>query len=274
MRSCLRLRGLLAVLVGVASFALGGIESASATTVYAPVFDANIWGNLNPGGGGNVAAANLVNYLTVVSNPRPWLVTTQEVCEPQYLTMRDYLDDYGYTAVRTITKEVGGACGHYGNAMFLVGAQIGGKYEYTYTNQASPPVAEVRKLTCQAMTTYLGAFVGCNTHLLPADSVARLQETEADNVVRFFYQSYRRWVGGDFNWDDEDYPGVHDFYGDYWSNDPAERNTISASNPTKQYDFTWGAKNFFSSVRTAPDPLCNPTYSDHCWVSSRFQFTV
>jgi len=139
------------------SLGSGAASYAGGYTV--PVYQFNMCGNLC---GGNLYTATITNFVVSVSSPRPWLVTLNEVCSPEYTTVRDELLTLGYTPDRYISVYVGGACRNYGTAMFTLGGNTTNASIYNLT----PYNGEPRALMCRLKSTYAGSVPMCVTHLI------------------------------------------------------------------------------------------------------------
>lgn len=219
----------------------------------------NIWGNVGWGGTGQTSA-DLVVFLVAASDPKPMSVSTEEVCSDQYLRLQDDLGDLGYVAIRTITVNVGGSCGYYGNAMFLLGSKVTDatfvppNLEVEYAQQSG----ELRKFECQRMTTLIGPYTACTTHLAPA-SVYVNQSAELRSTMDYLYPNDRRLAAGDWN-----YTNPSGWPTNYWDIDPTGSFTFTASSPSSRIDYAWGVKTNFPSARSG-GAYCSQAYSDHCY---------
>lgn len=242
------------------------ISPASAATSL-PAHQFNICGNMC--WNGNLTSSDRLLWWVSISNPKPIIITANEVCSPQYTHMQSSLEQQGYTAYRNITVSVGGSCGQYGNAMFMLGTRVTDSsivqpyYEKFYDQQAG----EVRAYRCQRVIYNSTYFTGCVTHLTPnSSSVASAQAQESHNVENFMYGGDRRFMGGDFN---QQSPPL--WYGDCWEVDPGYHDTWPASAPSAKYDYVFGGGGIFAPG-AAGAAYCDAAVSDHCYLAGAFSY--
>ena len=130
---------------------------------------------------GSLFPADVVVYSVVTSNPHPLVVTTNEVCLSQYISIRDRLAPAGYRAARSITKSSVPACGgqSFGNALFIKsGAAMAEVINYPYPTQDG--LGETRRLLCGRVNNgAYGHWVGCVTHLSAVPATTPWQANEA-----------------------------------------------------------------------------------------------
>jgi len=242
-------------------FAVGdlfSVSSPAAASTPAPVHQYNLCSNTCRSQTPN-DPADLVIYQVGTSNPRPWSVTLNEVCSPEYLKLLNALDSYGYSPVRTVTVSVGGTCNQYGNAMFVLGNPILTKDEFPLSSST-----ELRKLTCQRVELF-GAYVFCVSHTAPDQASAH--SAQILYIMNGNYGARRRMFGGDLNLVPGDLPAG--WYNGYSEVDPASRRTYTAISPLVKIDYAFLQRTAPASHYTGP-PYCDPSFSDHCYLVGAF----
>lgn len=140
------------------------------------------------------AQMNLVWFWVNAAATLPWVVTLNEVCSlAQYNDFKSQMATKGYTGNFNTTKSIGGSCGSFGNAIFVLGTPSPTTpYVKQYNAQDGTP--EVRKMMCLRVNSVLGYYAGCVTHL--DNDYALQQSTEAQTYVTNTFGSIFRLVGG------------------------------------------------------------------------------
>lgn len=265
-------RAICAAIVAVLANGVGGMSSAEAggpLEIDWPHHQFNIAGKTQHNGG--LVSANLVHYFVSTANPKPWVVTLQEVCSTQYTTLASQMGQLGYTARFATTRNFSSpaSCSSYGNAMFLLGSSapngpIPSNVEELYSTSGSEP----RKYECQRMTGLLGLYTACNTHIDFQSNVVDLQSEELHTLMNWFYPNDRRIVGGDFN-----QVSPPPWETDYRDVDPYGSRTYPVSpSPVARIDYVFGHQAHFPTLRSVWGPYCDSFYSDHCYVAGSYQF--
>ena len=136
----------------------------------------------------------------------PGIVTLQEVCRSQAVSVQSYMTSkgYGYFAMyhaRFNASAETCATGYYGNVVWVWGAAVGSQWASDpYDVQVSYVYgAEMRGMACIGPTPY--NVWACSTHLVPQNLLrADCQADEAFDLMENGYNLGRRGVlGGDFN---------------------------------------------------------------------------
>lgn len=258
-------RGIVLVVV-VLTTMVAWVPSAEAATVYVGAHQYNMCGSVCHQG--NTVATDPVVYFVGIWNPRPWIVTTNEVCTPQWNAMTAALGPLGYSGFRTINKTIGGTCGSSGMAMFLLGSPVSSwGFTHRYPSQA-PGDQDIRYLRCQLMSAYLGLYSGCVTHLSNNRTYAGYQSQEALGILSSYYSANMILLGGDLN-----LPAPN--WTNYWDIDPFSRFTYKIPNVTERLDYIFGDKAHLPSTRSTSSPVCSGLPNgvqnqDHCYVAGRF----
>ena len=226
------------------------------------------------------------------ANPRPMTISVNEVCNSQYIGLRDGLAAYGYNRARTITDSSSTDCQgeSQSNVVFSIGT-LQSTYFYTYGAQASADTSrgENRKYVCVRMDVF-AQLAACSTHLHNTSEletatrrVKHAQSDEAIFVTNSQFSTRWRFVGGDFNFPpDELYPttstrAMDVWYASYWeaagrlfSTGTHETNSVSHL----KIDYVWMDKSHGSAN---PEPsenrfliFASEPVSDHALVVGRF----
>lgn len=253
-----------ATLAGTAVWVVSEVEPAAAADF--PIHDFNLCGNRC--NGSDFDPVNVVAFLVLNANPRPVVVSLQEVCKSQFDEIQFRLANGGYGAgsgrlIVTKTQGLAAGCGgQYGNAVFALGTYSSEQLR-TFTAQDNNPCSlaaghECRKAICVRYTTaFIGAFVGCSTHLSPnRQTTAAQQALEFLPIVNGWYTTDRRMLGADFN----QLPLEPELDGWYSAWQEADGNTATDRSlcsqlqncPThdtgfsdEKIDFIWGRTNLF-----------------------------
>ena len=183
---------------------VGAAQTAGAYEV--PVTHWNIKGGCpdvggNPIDDGNCGGLESANYLisqVVNSSNRPWHITLNEVCSPQYLQLVIYLQNFGYTGLFTYTNpDASPKCGQHGNALFTLGS-LGGSGTWLFNSQAGE--SDQRKITCKSVSTYVGYRKVCVSHLTNGSTTVRdNQDVAAAERATNWAPSYPTIAGLDRN---------------------------------------------------------------------------
>jgi hypothetical protein len=181
-------------------------------------------------------------------------VTVQEICERQWVRLKDrlYPSSASYWSLPTFYYSqqdkpgcgVNGAPGPFGNAVFW---RVGyGEYKTgTYWNQDGTN-PEKRTIVCGRSTS--PAFWTCSTHLINNSSIAQLQSEEAFSFLNLLDDGpYDAFMGADFNL----FPNnayLDRWYNRYWDADGNYR-TFGT-----QYGHWWRYTQY-KTANTKPDYL-------------------
>jgi hypothetical protein len=211
--------------------------------------------------------ADLVIFLVTVSDPRPWVVTLQEVCSAPYEKIRDALIPLGYTPDRVIGPTSYPNCNRHGSAMFTLGSA--GTYRCRDLAQggACNPSIENRRAGCRVKGTYIGLLKVCVSH--------PLYSIERERTAGFYYDSSngmnhdQRLLGADMNETPSGLPYLYAFNQELDYRDPPAT-TFNAQYPPPQKKIDY----LFFSVPSwrVPDRLCSAAASDHCYFFGSFHF--
>jgi hypothetical protein len=241
--------GIQVIALSVISIATTDVASASVTV---PVHEFNMCSNKcrtsAPGD-----PADIVNFLVAVEDVRPWAIMLVEVCSPEYVEVRDYLQGLGYTPQRIITTNVGGACGQYGNALFYLGSSVGTLKQWPLSTSPEP-----RKLACHSVSTFGGPMAHCVGH-----SGATSHPDEMLYIMNVEYGSSRRFFGGDLN---ATPPALNPlWYGNSVEADGSQHWTFNTMSATvrRKLDYAFVTK---PAVAVNPGTLCDQNWSDHCYL--------
>ncbi len=235
-----------------------------------PVHQFNICGNVCNDGVGVGRHTDLVMFFVGSANPRPWLVTLNELCTPQWERIANRLvGEYGYFGVFVVTDpDPPDPCGVFGNAMFAAGSPTDAGLAIYYNRQSEDDLGrnERRALLCERMEIFLGVFTGCVTHLTNDETdIAQAQARQGRRLEDQYGAGVGRYMGGDFNLRRP--PEWFDFY---WEVDPLLRNTIPAHAPRTRIDHIFADRQHPQGNREAPNPFCDPNASDHCYTSGTY----
>ncbi|GIU83496.1 MAG: hypothetical protein KatS3mg008_0271 [Acidimicrobiales bacterium] len=225
---------------------------------------------------GPIATAELAAYFVIASNPRPYVVTFNEVCSPQYARLLELIAPLGYVGKFIVTNpQASQKCLQHGNALFILGAATNIRpIEVTFKSQVSG--GDTRKLYCMSADTFFGIHVGCVTHLDPGgDTVTRKQNAEARSAANGYMPGYPKVIGGDLNLSPAS--SVVPWSG-YREVDPSLLPTFSSDSPRVKIDWVQGDSEHHRSAVRLPrvclpkddDPGSDDPGSDHCTVSGDF----
>jgi hypothetical protein len=190
----LRTSAIIVALVAALGSFLTGIEPAAAGAEDARMHTYNVCGHKCNGGA--VPGANDLPVWFAGQSPGPWIISINELCFSQYQDLENRLEpapkNFRGFFQTTKSTNLSFACGGaYGNAVFAIGAPAGGKpddvpqvdVKYAAANQTS--TSELRGILCNLMSTLVGSFVACSTHLTPEDDPTasrQLQEARDPHV--------------------------------------------------------------------------------------------
>jgi len=264
-RWSVRFAALVALSLGFAFPFIADADPASAGSER--VFQWNIQGGCSGTGNcGGLAPATTANYLVALSNPKPLVLTFNEVCGSQYSELYNYLSAQGYQGRFQLTA--GGVnCGTndgtgiHGNAIFQPGAVVASS-SYYYVNR--PPTGDVRGLYC--LTTSIFGLVrnSCVTHLDNSSSYTSLQNGEAAWIMTAGIGSTPTKLGGDLN---SQSPAS---WGAFNEVDAARAKTFNAKGTLNQkLDWFFGSKANHTGFGS-PSRYCNAALSDHCALGGIF----
>lgn len=226
---------------------------------------------------GDPLPADIVIYLVALSNPQPLVVSMVEVCNQQYIRMRNALEDLGYSALWVVTRTAVPNCSNqsFGNVVFV---KSGGSFAqtgvYTYSAQVASP--EQRRIGCGRVNAgAFGVWVGRSTHLVNHRDTARLQADEAIFWVNYYFGSYWRFIGGDFNLIPTD-TKFDIWYSGYSEADGTEQQSVTHETLTdgRKLDYVWMDRAHGLSTPPATRSYLrdseNDLISDHTYYSGRF----
>ncbi len=226
---------------------------------------------------GSDTSQDLVAFMVWIDNPRPWVISLQEVCYQQYLDLKAFLQPMGYSGDYRHSNDDAGGCDSgagnlHGNALFMLGTPQAHAYIEVFDDQDVGHGDNERNIICRrSYSVYVGGFVGCSTHYhFPMNGQRPTnQNTEAFWFVatNFTYEAVT--VGGDFNLT---FPGG--WGTNWWELDPLLRFTFKNDeqanvDPTWKIDWVWGNRSHHSSNRTT-GVLCHDTIIDHCYIAGTF----
>lgn len=220
-----------------------------------------------------MAPVDMLDYLEAIASPKPAIITLSEVCVSQYVelvnnrgfnqtgTGRGYA--YYFQAVDSGTW-LGTNCGNqFGNVLFIRGSNLSAPFEQQMPTQGS---SGTDKVICVTSTYGTLQMVGCSTHLDANRDISYLQVAELEDIITWFFNNQRRFVGGDFNSTSRrDWPTL------YLEGDPSSRYTWNTEvGVTQKIDYTW-ANRAHQQGTPSSTVGCNtwPT-TDHCYLSSNF----
>ncbi len=218
---------------------------------------------------GSLAPANVVVDRVKAANPRPLVVSLNEVCSSrstpgQWERVVRELGPLGYslTFAPSLTN-VGSRCDRFGNGLAVAGS-ITSTSTLTYQAQWLGS-AERRNIVCAAASTPLGPLAACATHVVPKPE-GPAQVAEALSFVESQYGELARLVGGDFNLPPE-HSGLDGWYGSYYEGDPrlAKQPTLDSG---LRGDYGWADASHFTSQH--PATVIPVKESDHHWYEARF----
>lgn len=165
--------------------------------------DWSMCGRLCGNGGGNGVADALVNSV-LSRSPLPYAVMMQEICEPQWVRIRDKLRNSGSSTTDTFITTVSNAAdcsgtggpANYGSGVFWRG---GFQDQYIKVFNHNP---ETEKRTIVCGDAINPAYYACSTHLDDDLANAKPQAVEAHDIAQWFRLVASRcsqFTGGDFN---------------------------------------------------------------------------
>ena len=223
---------------------------------------------------GALAPANVVVDRVKAANPRPLVVTLNEVCSSRLLLSGQWervvaeLRPLGYSVVFAPSlTNVGLRCDRFGNGLAVAGS-INSTSLLTYQAQWLGS-AERRNIVCAQASTPLGAAAACSTHIVPKPE-GPAQVAEALSFVESQYGKLARLVGGDFNLPTE-HSALDGWYGGYHEGDPrlSKQPTMDSG---LRADYGWADGNHFTAQH--PATVIPVNESDHHWYEAGFTRTT
>ena len=226
----------------------------------------------------NSTGVALVTFLANI-NPQPFFISLTEICEQDFFDLKANLSGQYYapnfipsfffhsTATRTAS-----ACGgdYFGNAIFAVGAPNGA----LGSEVLDPAGNERREISCQAMSTFVGGFNACVTHIDPNANAIAGQITEAHDhtqLVNLIIPGLTV-TSGDFNADHQR-SELAAWRSNYYRVNKTQ-DTWKVPNPSYLIDISWGHKSDLPGNIMPRTVYCNSFYSDHCHVANGFMWNV
>jgi endonuclease/exonuclease/phosphatase family metal-dependent hydrolase len=220
---------------------------------------------------GSTTPADIIYFFVAGQNPRPWLVSLNEVCfnSSQLQRLRGFLDDLGYHDNTYAARQPGVAgCGGaaFGNVVFALGNRVSAS---TYQFPSQDSSAEKRGVVCNINSGFLGNWQACSTHL-DNDSGKQFQQVNELFNVMALGGNMLSIVGGDFNMT----PGSSQL--NQWRSAYDEIDEVSPfSNTTDSHgkiDYIWARDvgNMSSPYAPVTDPIDG---SDHHIYSGRFRIS-
>ncbi|MGB6059993.1 MAG: hypothetical protein WBF71_17185 [Microthrixaceae bacterium] len=252
--------------------------TASATDI--PVYHWNMKGGCpdvggNPVDDGNCGGLEAANHLinrVINASSRPWHITLNEVCTPQFTQMKAYLQTVGYSGVFTVTNPSTN-CGEHGNAVFTLGVPAVAK-SWNLPSQTGEP--DIRKITCLPMATLLGNRKVCVSHLTNGNSGNRYnQDLGAADKATNWNSSYPTIAGLDRNSTAQEYA----WNASYKEIDNTGKGTSKSYETVRgKIDWVYGsfngnAQNTAASVECALGGMSivpGRYLSDHCLIKGKF----
>ncbi len=249
----------------LAALALGGalfVPNAAAIDIPAQQWNTcsnsanTCWAEAGPNRLDQIGKASVAIYIALAANPRPWVVTLEEVCSETYVTVRDALVPQGYTPDRIITQTGVSNCGSFGNAMFTLGSV--GPFK-------SLSLGVGRAIGCRVKGTYVGSMKFCVTHPLTSSQV---------NAAVMFYHSTaggmgydHRLIGADLNKTPSE---LSVFYS--YDRELDYRNPPQNTHNTQRFSPKWKIDYLFIDMPSwrTPSRICEATWSDHCYLYGNF----
>lgn len=223
-------------------------------------------------------AKDTVLYLVGNANPRPWVISLNEVClENVYNAIQPQMNSWGYTGWFNPTIPTFGlqGCSQFGNAVFTLGGYLS-VYRLTYSSDIQNPSAafgEKRNAVCLKSTSFVGDYAGCSTHLDVNVNYAEPQADQFGYLSAVNYGSLQRFLGGDFNlspWDTH----IQNFYNGFNEADGCAQGCITTTVDFYKFDYTWAKReNFWRARDTDPFFVSSPTggyVSDHKYYPGHF----
>ena len=221
---------------------------------------------------GSLAPAERVVATVIAANPRPLIVTMNEMCSSalpwlrgQWQRISDALAALGYDVLFAPTKHwVGSRCELFGNGLAVLGSAAGPQL-HTFSSQW-PGSSERRNILCTRASTAAGPLTACVTHLVPKPE----GPDQADEALRFVHAQTQddeaHIVGGDFN-----LPPDHTAL-DRWYASHQEADHRHAKQPTMDRG---GAADYVFAATTVFEPASSRVVtavaeSDHHWQAARF----
>jgi hypothetical protein len=258
-------RATLAFVVVAVSFTMAyDVKAASADTViHIPTQQYNMCGHsCGDSHGYRPAQYTIVENNVYFANPRPWIITLNEVCSYDLNSLYLYLQSLGYTYDRYASLNIGGSCGYYGTAMFTLGGNPYAVSRFDLTPYNNEP----RALMCREKSTYVGLVPMCVTHL-----ITTTQNSEAYMYYRYSYSNSIRLIGGDFN----SLPaGMTNWYYTGFEADTTNYPTFSTEPGVgfdKKIDYSFI---YTEAIRSGHTECDTWSLSDHCYYFGDFYFTL
>lgn len=220
---------------------------------------------------GALAPADVVVDRVKAANPRPLVVTLNEVCSSRYPwapgqweRVVDQLQRLGYSLVFAPSlTNVGSRCDRFGNGLAVAGS-ITSTSVLTYQAQWSGS-AERRNIVCADASTPLGRAAACSTHIVPKTE-GPAQVAEALLFVESRHGLLARLVGGDFNLPPE-HAALDGWYVGYHEGDHRLDKQPTMDSGLRA-DYGWADAGHFSEQHPASATPVDE--SDHHWYEARF----
>lgn len=230
--------------------------------------------------GGDASAATTV-YSVNITEPRPLVISTNEVCLGQYEYMHASFAPQGYEGYLTnqyFGDDLGSVpdCEVFGTALFVLGGQSETVRNHEFTQPTQIPGSTTRADYVCMRSAF--SFVGCATHLvsagLPGGSLfyTRRQSDEYFFDSENAYGSGVIFRGGDFNLRTDDI-GTNLWYDNNFEADgsfrgPGARPTLDSG--CCKYDYFWGRNS--NSFSDPPARITPVGPSDHHYYDGTFYF--
>ena len=253
---------------GGATPASAGIPSPAVKPGANMVVHMNLWGAKgNPDGGWNPDIAQAVlNSLKARTNPYPLVVSFNEICETQWLSLwNNYFGLHSYVAEAHWGTSVSGTCGRFGNVVAVRGSaaiRSHGSFSNQATNQTG--------VGWVCVASNLFNLTGCSAHVTARSAPPNIRQTQMweYSVVanQYLTQNLPVWVAGDFNLEYAENQGAFD---SWWYAVLGEADAVSLARANKRK--TTASRRIDYIFTRSPNVITDDAYiydspfSDHHW---------